>query len=164
MRRAATAYLFLSGLSVLQVVYYYPKLPATVASHFGAAGKPNGWASKGVLAGLDIGMVLLLAATFLSIDILIARIPDSLVHMPNKDYWLAPERKKQTHAAVSSFMLWMGCATIVFLLAVFQLLIQANLSEDRTLGVAIWVFLGLYAVFTVVWLARFLLRFVRVPG
>ena len=163
MKRAVTAYLFLSGLSALQVAYYYSKLPATVASRFDAFGNPDGWTSKGVVACLDIGTILFLAVTFLSIHFLIGRIPDSLINMPNKKYWLAPERKTRTHAAISSSMLWMGCATIVFLLAVFQLIFQANLSEDQTLGVAMWVFLGLYVVFTVVWVVRLFLRFVRVP-
>ena len=34
-------------LAALQIAYFYPQLPDTVASRFDGAGRPNGWAPKG---------------------------------------------------------------------------------------------------------------------
>ena len=82
MRRVAIAYLFLLLVSVLQTAYYYQGLSGTVASHFNTAGKPDGWMSKGVSAGFDIGAILLIAMIFLGIEFMIPRIPDSLVNLP----------------------------------------------------------------------------------
>jgi len=162
-KRAIRAYLLLIGVSVLQAGYYYPKLPDTVASHFNVAGDPDSWMSKDPFLALSVGLVTFIAVVWLGIHLLIARMPDSMVNLPHKDYWLAPQRRKQTHAFMASVMLWLACATMGLIIAVDQLVIQANLSEAQTLSNAFWVLLSLYLVFTVVWLVRLFLRFKRIP-
>jgi uncharacterized membrane protein len=43
---ARVAFATLLGIVLLQAFVYYPQLPAQLASHFDAAGRPNGWSSK----------------------------------------------------------------------------------------------------------------------
>ena len=52
----------LTGVAVLQVVYYYPQLPAVVASHFDGHGAANGWSGKEFFFGLYLVILLLLVA------------------------------------------------------------------------------------------------------
>jgi uncharacterized membrane protein len=40
------AFATLLGIVVLEAIVYYPQLPAQLASHFDAAGRPNGWSSN----------------------------------------------------------------------------------------------------------------------
>ena len=44
-------------VGILQIGYYYPKLPPTVASHFDARGKANDWMPKESFVALN-AMVL----------------------------------------------------------------------------------------------------------
>lgn len=54
----------LTGLAVLQVVYYYPQMPAVVASHFDGLGVPNGWSGKDAFFALYLTIVVLLVGVF----------------------------------------------------------------------------------------------------
>lgn len=163
MKKTAIIYLLLGGLSVLQVMYYYPKLPTTVATHFGADGSADSWASKENFAYLSIGIVVIIAILFLGITFLIPRLPPSMINLPNKEYWLAPERKKESFASVSACVVWMGGATIVLLLAVIQLSIRANLAAEQTLSGAVWGLIVLYGLFSIVSVVRLYLRFTKIP-
>lgn len=44
-------------LAVIQSVYYYPKVPDIVASHFGPGGHPNGWMTKPIFFVTYLGML-----------------------------------------------------------------------------------------------------------
>jgi uncharacterized membrane protein len=165
MKRTVGLHVCLAVFAVAQAAYYYPRLPDTVASHFDLSGQPDRYMSKETVVAVHGGVVALLAAMFLGINFIIGKVPDTLVSMPNKDYWLAPERRTQTYDAISSLMLWFGCATIAFLLGAFQIAVHANLSEDRRMrNVVFWSLLAVYAIFVCAWLIRLILRFTKVPG
>jgi uncharacterized membrane protein len=164
MKQVIGLYVCLIAVSVVQAAYYYPRLPDTVASHFNFAGAPDGYMNKGSAVALHVGVIVLLAALFAGIAFIIPRVPSSLVSMPNKDYWLAPERRARSLASISLFMLSFGCATIVFMLAIFTIAMHANLSEGgRLRNDLLWSLLAVYGVFVLLWLSRFVLRFARVP-
>src|SRR4051812_925278 len=55
--------LFLIGISI----YYYPRLPASIATHFNFKGEPDGWGSKSTLLLMPaVGVVLYAGLTVLS--------------------------------------------------------------------------------------------------
>ena len=54
----------LLGIVALQAFIYYPQLPAQLASHFDAAGRPNGWSSKSAYFALQAFIVLVLTLCF----------------------------------------------------------------------------------------------------
>lgn len=164
MKRAVGLYGCLIVVSVMQAAYYYPKLPDTIALHFDGSGVPDGFQSKEFVLALDVGLVVFLVAVFGGINLAITRAPAYLMKLPNKDYWLAPQRRAQTHLAMSSLMLWVGFVTIVLALAVFQLAIHASLSESGMLNNDVFaVLLAAYAAFIFAWLIRVFLKFKRVP-
>ena len=47
----------LVAVALLQSVFYYPQLPAVVASHFDGAGIANGWSSRNVFFTVYLVMV-----------------------------------------------------------------------------------------------------------
>ena len=147
---------------VLQTLYYYPQLPSTVASHFSSGGRPNGWSSKEGFFGIYLGVFALLLSTFLGLPVLLRRISPAWINLPNRDYWLAPERRDRTVAILGSEMLWFGNATIAFMIAVFELAIRANLPESVRLSEPVmWSLLVAYLVYSVVWLIGFYRRFAK---
>ena len=62
----------LLAIAVLQTLYYYPQMPAVVASHFDGLGAPNGWSSRNGFFALYLGITTLslgLVALLLALDL-----------------------------------------------------------------------------------------------
>lgn len=74
------AFAILLGLVVLQALVYYPRLPAQLASHFDAAGHPNGWSSKSTYFALQAFIVLVLTGCFAALPALLERVPPRFVN------------------------------------------------------------------------------------
>lgn len=146
--------------AVLQITYYYPLLPQTVASHFDINGNPNGCSSKGQLIGIYGVVILVMLFSFRVLPSLFKNIPVSLINLPNKDYWLAPERKEETFRVIAEKMLSFGNATTFFLIIAFQLAFKANLNITRHFSSGtMLILLGGYILFAIVWSVRFIARF-----
>ena len=143
----------------VQMYYYYPKLPASVATHFNTAGEADVWMSKGKYIIFSAIIFYALAFLFFGICFIIPRIPPSLVNLPNKQYWLAEERKEETYADLSKYTLWFANATIVFLLVMHNETIAVNLRQSSRLGDSFWLFLAVYLIFTVIWCISLFTRF-----
>lgn len=142
-----------------------PTLPDPLASHFDANGRADGCSSQRsffVLGGVVLAGLVLLAA---GLPALVRTLPTSLVNLPRREYWLAPERRAATVATLGAWMAWFGVATLGPLLGVFELVYAANRGAEGTphLSGTIWVLLVGYLGFTGLWLLGFWLRFRRVP-
>ena len=87
-------------------LYYYPRLPAEVAHQFGASGQPDAWGSKEHFLVVYLVTVAVMAATFLGLGLAMPKIPNSAINLPNKEYWLAPERRRQTLDYMLPRLLW----------------------------------------------------------
>jgi serine/threonine-protein kinase len=86
------------------------------------------------------------------------------VNLPNKQYWLAPERKAATLASIASFGGWASYATLALLCAVHGFVARANSVQPPRLDEA--PLIGLVAVYLVVLFAGMLAvlgRFFRSP-
>lgn len=160
MRAQRWIFVLLVLAALLQSLYYYPQLPPTVASHFDGAGRPNGWSSKAAFFGLYLGIVALVAFIFIVLPPFLLRLPAWLISLPNKDYWWAPERRADATSFVQRQMLWFGNASMILVICTIQLALRANLPEaDRLSTTSMWILLGAYGIFALVWLVRFVSRF-----
>jgi len=155
--------LLLWGGIGFQSLAYYAQLPPVVASHFDAAGQPNGWQSKEMFFGIYGGVSTLMTLGFYALPVLLRRLPVSLISMPNRDYWLAPDRRQESLAALAVYLHWFGNAIIGLLVATFQLAIQANLRQQNLPAESMWTLLAAFLLFTVTWLVRLYRRFAK-PG
>ena len=156
---AKTVLIFLLAVAVVQSVYFYPQLPDTVASHFDGRGIPNGWMSKQVFCGIYLGIMILMVVIFHAIP----KFPNQLRNIPNRDYWMSPERKEETMRYIDNVTPRMGIATMLLFIYVFHYAIEANLSPDPVLSGNVGWALILYFIFVAVWLFKFLRRFWRIP-
>ncbi len=105
-------YVFLMLLGLLQWAHVYPQLPDIMASHFSGHGTPNNWQPKQAFF-LLMGVVVLISAipTFV-VPRRLASMPEDKINLPNKSYWLAPERREDTFRFVRVKMAWFGCALL----------------------------------------------------
>lgn len=156
--------LILLALAAIQIAYYFPRLPAMVASHFDAAGAPNSFAPKGAFLELYVFVLLMLAVISLVVPRLMLVLPPEYVNLPNRDYWLAPQRRESTVTFFCDRFTIFGAGTLALIVAFFQMAIKANLVQQPFPSTLAFVALGAYFVFAFVWLATILLRFSRVPS
>ena len=115
--------------ALLQGLRDFPRLPERMASHFAASGMPNGWMDKRQFFLLYA--VVILAAFFVEFRLArsVAGNSGSKLNLPNKDYWLAPERRAGTFAYIEQFFAWFGCALLLLAVFAMGLAMRANFSD-----------------------------------
>jgi RsiW-degrading membrane proteinase PrsW (M82 family) len=142
----------------------YPKLPEIVASHFNSSGRPNGWQPKQVFLAFFIGATVLPAILEFAIPRIIGSVPVELINLPNKRYWLSPEHAPETLEFLASAFAWFGCALYAMTLFVFNYAVQANLHPGTPPDAnTMWMAIGGFAAFTVIWGLRMAIHFARTP-
>lgn len=145
----------LLSLALAQWWVYAPRLPERMASHFSASGAPNGWSSPGQFFGLMFAINVLYVLIFVVSPLLIKIVPARYVNLPNRDYWLSPERLPFTMARMGSMMLEFAIMSQLLTLYAVQLVIQANLGSPTRLASDLPWALGIYFIFVCLWCLRY---------
>lgn len=154
--RAVLVFLVISFIS--QIIYYYPNLPEKMASHFNAFGEPDGWMSKNGFMIFESLVLSTIIALFTLLPSLIAKMPDSLINMPNKDYWLAEARREQTFSIIQNYFEWFSIALLGLFIGINEFAFRANLKQQN-LSSWTWIILLLFLFFVVVSTTKLILRF-----
>ncbi|MFT3663597.1 hypothetical protein [Piscinibacter sp.] len=132
-------------------------LPPVVASHFGADGAADGAMARGSYLVL---MLLLVVGLPLLIGWLVPVVAGGEgrhLNIPNRAYWLAPERRAATLAFVYGHLRWFAAAVALFLAYVHLLVVRANAQQPPQLsfsditGALLVFFLALAAWMAVLW-------------
>lgn len=152
-------YLLLAGYLIWSAFV----LPERVASHFDADGRPNGWMHRSVhlilMAAFGFVLPLLLSGVFR----IVRHVPVSLVNIPNRDYWLTPERREEAFRKLSDHSLWFACLMSGFSIGMNHIVVQANLHPPpRISGTQVLVFVALFALGVGGWVIG-MIRLFRIP-
>lgn len=161
MRVRHLALIVLVLLFLVQNLYYYPILPSIMASHFDGGGVANGFASKNAFFLLEFVGFVLIAAEMALLPWLTGKMPDAFINLPNKAFWLAPDQRLYAFAKFKTYFQWFGVGLLTLAICVNQLVYNANLTRE-SLDQGIWVVLGLYLLFVVIWMIKFVRAF-RIP-
>jgi len=137
-------------------------LPEVVASHFGSNGAANGYMPRGIY-------IVLLLVLIVGVPLLLALLPAAVagkggrnLSIPNREFWLAPERRESTVAFIRVHGLWFAAAVALFMAYVHWLVVQANALRPPHLSTAgITAGLLVFFLLLVVWLAVLYARFRR---
>ena len=125
--------------------FYYANMPDLVAIHYSLGGLPDNWASKEWNLGFRIILILFLNGMFLLMPVFFKSLPTNLINLPNKDYWLAEERKASTVKKIVHWFDSMMVLTNIFLIVVFHLDFNANTSTTIQLNEMVFLTaLGVY--------------------
>lgn len=158
------AFLSASLLLVIQALYYYPRMPDQIASHFDMRGKANGWMSKGEFPTLEAAVFCLVGGVFLAVGFLLPKLPVDLINIPHKSYWLAEERRAETFAYMSRALLWFGNLGLFALIGLFQLVYRLNLNAGTDLPTSFHYFFGAYLICALFLIVRLLIHFSKPPA
>lgn len=155
-------YIFLALVCLLLLGYYYPQMPQRMASHFAADGSPNGWQTRDAFFLLMFVICASSAIVTFFAPWQIASKSDARINLPNKEYWLAPERREATMRYIASTMAWFGCGLLFVLISGSFLALRANLAPDhRFNSEAMLIVLGTFLVCLLLLLTNLVRHFQR---
>ena len=149
------------GLFAVITSRYYTYLPDRMATHFGADGFPNGWMLKSDFVWTFAGLLLFVEVATTGIGVFLHLIPTGLINLPNRDYWLSPERRATSLSYIRNYSNWMGAATGALMIAMGHAVYRANIGDDIRLGSQAWLFLGIFMAFMVINTIGLVTRFGR---
>lgn len=129
-----SVFLILATGLIAYVLVTLERLPPVVASHFDAAGVPNGWSSRpayavllfiiGVL--LPVGIIILLRA--------LTREGLSTLNIPAREYWNRPEQREEGVRRVRRYVWWLGCVMCATALVIHALILAAHSRQPPRLS------------------------------
>lgn len=137
-------FLFLCLALIGEAAYYLPILPERLVTQFDFSGSPNRWSNK---ADFIIGLASLLA--FLGANFgaagpicrFVTRFYGGIIMLPNKKYWLAPERREDTLAYLRDWFRWLQVLLLALATLAAGLALRANLFDPPKMpDTAIWLF------------------------
>jgi len=135
-------------------------LPAIVATNFDVAGKANGWMPRQKHLYFTLALGTLTPLFIVSVFAFVCRRHGWGLNIPNKAYWLEPERRAATFDYLSQQSLWLATLMAVFQAALYKTILDANKLRPPTLAVDEAKYLGIgLVVLIVIWVAGLLLRF-----
>jgi uncharacterized membrane protein len=143
-------------------IWAYTILPERVASHWDGAGNPNGYMSRDGFISFYLWLMVGLSTLFGGIGSLVRVTPDDAVNLPNKEYWLAPERREATITTITHQMNAFTIMLNAFMIGIHQLSIMANLTPDKHLSNGVWVLLVVFLGVTGFWVYKMITEF-KVP-
>ena len=158
----ALAILYLLFFAVL--VLTAGKLPDPVASHFDGRGVPDAWTSRGNYLTLLAAMAMFLPGIVVALCYVVRFLPVSMINLPHREYWLAPERRAATDLYLFRQSLWFACAAVLFLIAVHFTVIDANSKIPPRLSNPLLILsAGGFLVAVVAWIIKLLWPFLKDP-
>jgi hypothetical protein len=139
------------ALALLFAILYFSNtvssLPPMVASHFDGAGFPTAHMTRAFYAkfvfGMGVGFPIAMVAL---LSVIYSKAND--MKLPNRDYWLAPERIAQTRALLVAHGVWFGCLMVSMVCYMHWLVMTAHrsvpphLSNQMVMG-GLLVFMGI---------------------
>ena len=137
--------------AVAQSVYYYPKLPPQIPSHFSA----NVDVDDDQIAKSTLFIIMLSTifgtAVFLTLGTLLAlQKAPQLVNLPNKEYWFTPEHKQDTIAFVFNIMVKLTIANTLIMIVILQSIIWVSTGFLESPTIFLWTATGILCVYFLV--------------
>jgi len=143
----------LVAVTVIDVFDSTWSLTAPVASKFGAGGRVIQSMDPGVYRAvmLGIGVFMPLAIRWLVVSA--AARGSRWLNIPNRDYWLAPERREQGVARIRLWFTLLPILAVAFGLAIHHAVMLANRSDPPRLDETFfWIAFGGFGLFLLAWI------------
>ncbi len=122
---------------VIQMLYFYHTMPELMASKFDLQGKPIAAMGKNLFFFTYVFLVLLFAAACTIVPWVLSKSDRPLYNIPNREYWLAPERRIETATYIGNFLLKVVASTYALLLIIMQNVFAANQTSGMQISTPI---------------------------
>ena len=162
--RAQTVLLFLYLVFFTTLHFTWGQLPDPVASHFDGRGNPDAWVERQSYVAGMVGLALFLPGIVVGLCFAMRYAPRSTINLPNRDYWLAPERRAETFAFFFRHSLWFACLAILFVIGIHLTVVEANSNLPSRLSLPLLLMTaGGFLIGMVVWILKLLWPFLKLP-
>ncbi len=164
MRFGKVFYFIVLLVCIFEFVRLWNITPPEMAAHFNVQGNPDRFVSKTEFFWFQVQTMAVVIVTSLIPQILLLILPVNLINMPNREYWLAPQRREETIELLSSFMAAMFGVILFAIQAGFELAAYANLQTPIRFN-AQWMIIFMSTSFLIVglMLVQLFLSF-RIPS
>lgn len=143
-------------------LFFLDQLPDLVASHFKGSGEADGWTSKSSLIITYYAVVSFIISIFIISVALINKIPDNMINLPNKSYWLEKSRREESIESIRNYLSWIGIVSILFLVFVFSEIYSANVKRTYNIGDSVWIYLIILLISIIFIIIKISLRFNKI--
>lgn len=132
--------------AAVRSAYVSSELPEVMASHFDAFGRPNGFMPRALFFGVFIVIGGGTVAMLLAIPRSLKSVPPSRLNLPNRAYWIAPERLPAVYAKLRVWSAWYALITTSLLVVVLELALRANLARAEIATTPMWLAIGAFVL------------------
>ena len=132
--RGQGVFYVLATALIVVVLTTLRRLPLVVASHFDAAGMPNGWSSRPAYALLLVAIGVLLPLTITVFIRGLTRLGPARLNIPARDYWTRPEHHLEAVRRVRAYVWWLGCIMAGTALLIHLLVLDAHTHQPPRLN------------------------------
>jgi uncharacterized membrane protein len=156
-------YAFSLMLCITFILGTAQNLPPVVASHFNLSGKPDASMSRDQFTNLFLAIMVLTSGLMALLPMLIAKLPPQMINIPNRMYWLSPDRIDETKQILQAYLLILASKLCCFMAVIFWLIVQAHLHNPPQLSTHhLMVATGVFVLMTIFWSLRLSARFKKV--
>jgi hypothetical protein len=150
----AAGFILLSGQS----------LPPVVASHFAVGGNANGFMPRKAYLNLMLFIGVVVPFLLALGHRLVRLVPPHLVSLPNRDYWLSPERTTETFAFLYNHGIYLSALLATFICFIHWLVVRANELQPPHFSPSLF-FTGLvlFLLAVATWIGMLFVHFSRRP-
>jgi ABC-type Fe3+ transport system permease subunit len=138
-------------------------MPERVASHFNAAGEPDSWMSRSVHFKFMTVFGTAFPLAILVLCYLVRHLPDSLINIPHREYWLAAERRERSLQDLFRHSILLACLGVAFMAGVHFLVLQANTRSPVHLPISSLLVVTGGLIVGLLWWIVTMLRHFRAP-
>jgi uncharacterized membrane protein len=128
MRLGRIFYMIVILACLLETARLWNITPEQMAAHFNIQGDPDRFVSKAQFFWFEIQTFLTVILVSLPLQLLFLVLLPGLINMPNREYWLAPERRAETLGRLSSFGAVLFGVILLVVQAAFEISVYANLQ------------------------------------
>ena len=156
-------YTFFIVLCVAFVSIAAQNLPPVVASHFDLSGTPDATMPRDQFTNLFLAIMVLTSGLMALLPMLIAKLPPQMINIPNRMYWLAPDRIVETKQILQAYLLIFASKLCCFMAVIFWLIVQAHLHNPPQLSTHhLMAATGVFVLMTILWSLRLSARFKKI--
>ena len=157
---ALVALICLTVFASVFVIYTTRYLPETVATHFGGDNLANGWMSRNFYLLFTLSFMIGISCLVSFVAGTLPRKFPQWTNVPNRDYWLAAERREESLRYLNAHGKRLGCLIVMMMLGMHYTILIANHMRPPMLPVSTFssVLFG-FVLALIWWIVRLYRRF-----
>jgi hypothetical protein len=164
MRSGRIFYIIVLLICIFETARLWNISPGQMVAHFNIQGNPDRFVSKAEFFWFELQTMMVVIGTSIPLQLLFAFLPPNLINMPNREYWLAPERRDETIGRLNSFSAMMFGVILLAIHAVFEISVYANLQTPIFFNAKLMLFFMVASFAVIGWMLFRLMASFHLPS